>query len=576
MAINYTNLFGDIGEVVLAVEEVEAMMVTVEARRVTMITAFDNSGVTGLVNNINTTFDGIQAQLSSIVSSLISLADVRIRERETVIEELPALVSTNRDSVIFEVISDMISNSETVKEATVVVGTPSLVSTNTPVGSLITHDVLPGNKPPGSWFKTNRNMVGVDTELPLDDTLKVLCTSDSQGSASEGSESFTITGILPEQQSPFNYNQGGNKGKTSFSVANNASFISNFFETFTSDTPNGWIVQSGTPTTDFKENTTEFMVGASSLELATLAGSVQASRLYVSNEKDDSLSVIDMKTLQVVDTIKVGQRPRGITFNKDFSRLYICASDSDTVQILDTNTHKILANLPSGEDPEQFALHPNDRHLYIANEDDAIVTVVDTEERSVIAQIDVGVEPEGMAISPDGRWAINTSETTNMLHWIDTTTHELVDNTLVDQRPRHVEFNEDGSMLWASSEIGGTVAVIDVATRKIIKKLRFKIPGVTADKIQPVGIKLTSDYKTAFVSLGPANHVAVIDTQSLEVRKYLLVGRRVWHLELTDDNRFLYTSNGVSGDVSVIDVEKLKVIKSIKVGRYPWGLAIRP
>ncbi len=131
-------------------------------------------------------------------------------------------------------------------------------------------------------------------------------------------------------------------------------------------------------------------------------------------------------------------------------------------------------------------------------------------------------------------------------------------------------------MLWASSEIGGTVAVVDTQSRKIVKKIGFKIPGISADKIQPVGIKLTSDGKTAFVSLGPANHVAVIDTRNLEIKKYLLVGRRVWHLELSEDDRFLYTSNGVSGDISVIDVDRLKVIKSIKVGRYPWGLAIRP
>ncbi len=212
----------------------------------------------------------------------------------------------------------------------------------------------------------------------------------------------------------------------------------------------------------------------------------------------------------------------------------------------------------------------------MANEDDAVVTVVDTETRTVLAQIDVGVEPEGMAVSPDGRWAINTSETTNMLHWIDTSTYELVDNTLVDQRPRHVEFSDDGKTLWASYEIGGTVAVVDVASRKVIKKLNFKIAGITADRIQPVGIKLTSDQKTAFVALGPANHVAVVDTASYEIRKYLLVGRRVWHMELTDDDKFLFTSNGVSGDVSVVDVDKLKVIKSIKVGRYPWGLAIKP
>ncbi|MFW1677749.1 YVTN family beta-propeller repeat protein [Pontibacter sp. JAM-7] len=322
-----------------------------------------------------------------------------------------------------------------------------------------------------------------------------------------------------------------------------------------------------------KLNTLLKPVAAALLLSASLA---QAEVAYVSNEKDDSLSLIDLSTLEVIKTIDVGQRPRGIIFSKDYSKLYICASDSDTVQVMDTSTHKIIATLPSGEDPEQFALHPNDRHLYIANEDDALVTVVDTESHAVLAQIDVGVEPEGMAVSPDGSVAVNTSETTNMVHWIDTTSHELIDNTLVDQRPRHVEFNKSGTQLWASSEIGGTVSVIDTTTRKITKKLRFEVKGVHPDKIQPVGIQLTKDGKYAFVALGPSNHVAVVNAQTLEIEDYILVGRRVWHMAFNSDESLLLTTNGISGDVSVIDAKAHKPIKTIKVGRYPWGVVVKP
>lgn len=307
-----------------------------------------------------------------------------------------------------------------------------------------------------------------------------------------------------------------------------------------------------------------------------LTSALQAELAYVSNEKDNTLSVIDIDKLEVVETIDVGQRPRGITFDRNFEKLFICASDDDTIQILDVDTHSVVTNLPSGEDPEQFSLHPNNRHLYVSNEDDAVVTVVDTHSREVLAQIDVGIEPEGMAVSPDGKWAINTSETTNMLHWINTETFELEHNTLVDQRPRHVEFSQDGSVLWASSEIGGTVTVMDVASKSVVKTLRFKLPGVHRDRVQPVGVKLTDDGKYAFIALGPANHIAVVDATSYEILDYLLVGRRVWHMEFAREQELLLSSNGVSGDVSVIDVEKLKVIKSIKVGRYPWGIAVRP
>jgi ABC-type multidrug transport system fused ATPase/permease subunit len=160
-----------------------------------------------------------------------------------------------------------------------------------------------------------------------------------------------------------------------------------------------------------------------------------------------------------------------------------------------------------------------------------------------------------MAVSPDGKWAVNTSETTNMLHWIDTSTQTLADSTLVDQRPRFVEFSKDGSQLWASAEIGGTVTILDVATRQVLKTLNFQIKGVHPDKVQPVGIKLSADGKYAFVALGPANHVAVIDAKTFEILDYLLVGRRVWQMAFTPDQKQLLATNGVSGDVSVIDVK---------------------
>jgi PQQ-dependent catabolism-associated beta-propeller protein len=146
----------------------------------------------------------------------------------------------------------------------------------------------------------------------------------------------------------------------------------------------------------------------------------------------------------------------------------------------------------------------------------------------------------------------------------------------VDARPRFAEFTADGKQLWVSAEIGGTVSVIDPATKQIVKKIEFAIPGVNKETIQPVGVRVTKDGSKAFVALGPANRVAVVNAKTFEVEKYLLVGQRVWQLAFTPDEKLLFSTNGNSNDVSAIDVEGLKVVKSIKVGRLPWGVAVRP
>jgi PQQ-dependent catabolism-associated beta-propeller protein len=180
-----------------------------------------------------------------------------------------------------------------------------------------------------------------------------------------------------------------------------------------------------------------------------------------------------------------------------------------------------------------------------------------------------------MAVSPDGGLVVCTSETTSMAHFIDLKTLQVIGNVLVDSRPRFAAFTPDGKYVLVSSEIGGTVAVIDVATRKVIKKIGFAIPGVDKPTIQAVGINITADGKTAFVALGPANRVAVVDLTNFEVKKYLLVGQRVWHADFTPDGKYLVTANGNSNDISIIDVDALKVIKSVPVGQLPWGVVIR-
>jgi PQQ-dependent catabolism-associated beta-propeller protein len=179
-----------------------------------------------------------------------------------------------------------------------------------------------------------------------------------------------------------------------------------------------------------------------------------------------------------------------------------------------------------------------------------------------------------MALSPDGKLLVNTSETTNMAHIIDLATRKIIANVLLDPRPRFAEFTPDGTELWVSSEVGGTIGVIDPATHTLKQKIAFEIPGLVKEAIQPVGINFTENGKTAFVALGPANRIAVIDQASKKVTKYLLVGQRVWHMAFTPDGKYLYTANGVSNDVSVIDVAALKVVKSIAVGAFPWGVAI--
>jgi YVTN family beta-propeller protein len=60
-------------------------------------------------------------------------------------------------------------------------------------------------------------------------------------------------------------------------------------------------------------------------------GPARAYLAYVSNEKSNTVSVIDTGKWEVIHTIKVGQRPRGIEFTKDQKFVMVAVGDDDTI-----------------------------------------------------------------------------------------------------------------------------------------------------------------------------------------------------------------------------------------------------
>jgi YVTN family beta-propeller protein len=124
--------------------------------------------------------------------------------------------------------------------------------------------------------------------------------------------------------------------------------------------------------------------------------------------------------------------------------------------------------------------------------------------------------------------------------------------------------------------MAGTVMVLDSVSKQIVQTIKLEVQGITSEQIQPVGVVIDKERRYAYVALGPANRVAVINAQTYQVEKYLLVGQRVWNLAFSPDQTRLYTTNGISNDVSIIDLVEQKVTKSVAVGRYPWGVAVKP
>jgi PQQ-dependent catabolism-associated beta-propeller protein len=295
--------------------------------------------------------------------------------------------------------------------------------------------------------------------------------------------------------------------------------------------------------------------------------------IFVSNEKSSTITVLDQDN-EVVKTFETCARPRGMHFSQDRTEFYVGCADDSIVAIYDVATQELLGRIRQVEEPETFDLHPNGRHLYISNEEDATATVFDVETGEFIAEFETGEEPEGVLITADGRLVFVASEAANMVHVIDTEAQEVVKDILVDTRPRRFALTPDERELWVSAELAGVVDIIDVESLEIVADVAFLPTGFRKEQVTPVDVLITKDGARAYVALGRANHVAVVDVKSRKVLDYILVGKRAWGLALTDDERRLYVANGLSDDISIIDTGSLRVITSIPVGQVPYGILI--
>jgi len=319
-----------------------------------------------------------------------------------------------------------------------------------------------------------------------------------------------------------------------------------------------------------------------------------AGRAYVSNEDGASITVLDTQKDEVIVTVAVGKRPRGLKLNRDGSLLYVAVSglpkcppsvpdeecaklerdlQADGIAVIDTATLKLRGLLKSGSDPEQFDLSHDGKRLYISNEDSAQVSVLDTGSGAIIATLSVGHEPEGVRVAPNGTWVIVTSETDSTMSIIDTTSLKVLKKVSVGMRPRDLAFTPDSKIAYVSGEGDASLSRVPIpAGEPVTRILQLR------KEARPMGVIFDATRNRIYVSTGRGGSIAVVsvDGDVAKLIKEVPVGARPWGIALSRDGRRLYSANGPSNDVSIIDAGSLTVLKKVPVGKGPWGVALDP
>jgi len=93
----------------------------------------------------------------------------------------------------------------------------------------------------------------------------------------------------------------------------------------------------------------------------------------------------------------------GIAVNPETGKLYVCNEANHEIWVLNSDTLAIEAKIPVGLHPHSCILGADKRHLYVSNWGSRSVSVVDTKTNRRVRDIGVGIRPNDMALSPNGR-----------------------------------------------------------------------------------------------------------------------------------------------------------------------------
>ena len=179
--------------------------------------------------------------------------------------------------------------------------------------------------------------------------------------------------------------------------------------------------------------------------LLSVASTAQAASTftfaYVANSVSNSVSVIDLATNTVVDTITGFHTPRGVAVTPNNQYVYVSNSGLDTVSVISTLTNTVVATITVGYQPWGIAVTPNGNDVYVANYNGTLtstfnfgtVSEISTATNTVVATIDLSNDsPEGLAISPDGDYVYTADANAGQVSAIATATNSVTNIPLLN------------------------------------------------------------------------------------------------------------------------------------------------
>ncbi len=141
-----------------------------------------------------------------------------------------------------------------------------------------------------------------------------------------------------------------------------------------------------------------------------LAFSADGARLFVTGADSGNLHVFGYAggALTPLPAVNLAARdPRvflsGVAVHPKTGRLYVANEGNHELFVLDPGTLKIVARVPTGQHPHSVLVGGDGRHLFVSNWGSRSVSVIDSETSQRVRDITVGLRPNDLALAKDGR-----------------------------------------------------------------------------------------------------------------------------------------------------------------------------
>ena len=303
-------------------------------------------------------------------------------------------------------------------------------------------------------------------------------------------------------------------------------------------------------------------------------------RIVQTNSQGDNIHLIDPATNQIVAEVKGVPINHGAAAAPDGSRLFFSSEAEQTLHVVDAKTLQTTKKIPLSGRPNNISIGRDGRRVYIGIVSaPGAVDVIDATSLEKVKSIPTKGGIHNVYVTPDGLHVVAGSIAGRVMTVIDAKTEEPI-WTLFSEgvRPIAFEKNPDGStkrLFVQISELHG-FAIVDFAARKEVGRVMLPndIPAEKVDKgpfnASPShGLGVAPDGKTLWVTSRPNARVYVYSLPDITLLGHVELGGRPDWVTFTPDSKTVYISTENTDSVIAVDVASRKEAARIAVGDAP-------